>query len=68
MNSIVIALNAAQALINWIASRGIARDRIQDMLNQASALDVDITSEVVQAELDATGVELDETQDLIDRN
>lgn len=66
MNAVLTALHLAQALITWIVSQGIARERIQAILDASAESGEDITSETVQAELDATGAELDETARLID--
>lgn len=65
MNAATIAqaLNAIQALISWIATRGINRNRVQKILD--NAVGSDITSEQVQTELDATKSELDDTDALI---
>lgn len=64
--AIVQALNAIQALIGWITQRGVSRSRVQKMLDDAAATGEDISTETVQAELDATAAELDETEGLID--
>lgn len=65
--ALLAALNAAQALITFIVNRGISRNRVQSLLDNAASLGVDITDDVVQTELDATKAELDATQALIDR-
>jgi len=59
------ALNAIQALINWIASRGIRRDRIQTLLDEKAESGEDFTTAEIQTELDITNDQLDETDALI---
>ncbi len=61
---IVKVLNMIQAAFAWLQNRGIARDRIQKILDEAEG--GDISSDVVQAELDSLASELDETEKLID--
>ena len=53
-----------QAGFSFIAERGISRDRIQEILDEADGGDID--SQLVQAELDALGSELDDTENLLD--
>jgi len=57
-------LTMIDAGFNWLASRGLQRDRVQAMLDAAA--DGDLTTEQVQAELDATQSELDDTAEMID--
>ena len=59
-------LNAIQALLVWLAGRGVTRDKVQQMLNAAHDEQRDFTTAEVQALLDETGAELDDTQRLID--
>jgi len=67
-NIILQALNAIQALMAWLTGRGLQRDRIQNLLNLATAEDRDLTIAEVQIELDALAAELDETENLLNRN
>lgn len=64
---IVQILNLAQSVLNWFTSRGVNRDRVIALLNNASAEGRDVTTAEVQAELDAGQAELDDTQAAIDR-
>lgn len=64
---IVQILNLAQAVLNWFTSRGISRDRVFAILDTAAREGRDVTTEEVQAELDAGQAELDDTQAAIDR-
>lgn len=57
-------LNMIQAGFTFLTERGITKDRIQSILDQAAG--GDIPSEVVQRELDALDSELDETGEIID--
>jgi len=61
------ALNAIQALLNWLAGRGLSRDRVQALLDLAASEDRDLTDTEVQDELNAVGVDLDDTAALIGR-
>jgi hypothetical protein len=60
---IVNVLNMIQAAFTWLANRGITKDRIQAILDDANGGDV--STEVVQAELDALASELDTTAGMI---
>jgi len=60
---IVKILNMIQGAFDYLVARGISRDRIQIMLDDAG--DNDITTEQVQNELDLLSVELDETERMI---
>ena len=62
-SAIVKAINLIQGVFNLLTSRGIARDRIQAILDEAG--DGDVTTAQVQAELDSLASELDDTADLI---
>lgn len=62
------ALNAIQALTAWLAGRGLARDRIQALLDNAAAEGRDLTTAEVQTELDQTAAELDATENLINQD
>ena len=57
-------LTMIDAGMTWLSQRGIQQDRINAML--LAAKNGDLTTEQVQTELDATGIELDETGELID--
>lgn len=59
-------LNMIQAGFGWLSSRGIQKDRVQAMIDKAVAEDRDVTTAEVQAELDATEIELSKTAELID--
>ena len=61
---VVRILNLFQAALNWLATRGVARDRVLDMLDAARGRD--LTTAEVQTELDLTDSELADTQRLID--
>lgn len=60
---IVQILHMVQAAFNFLTSRGLAKDRIQALLDAAEG--GDLTTDQVQAELDALDSELDETGDMI---
>jgi len=66
--AIIAALNALQALFGFISSRGLERERVMALLDLAATEERDLTEAEVQAELNAVGVELDDTADLIDRD
>jgi len=57
-------LNMLQAGMVYFASRGVNKDRVQALIDSAEG--GDLTTEQVQAELDAGREELAETQRLID--
>ena len=59
-------LNIMQAGFTWLATRGIARDRVIALLNNAADENRDVTGEEVQTELDLLQSELDETEKQID--
>ena len=61
---VVRILNLFQSVVNWLAARGVARDRVLEMLAESQGRD--LTTAEVQAELDATDSELNDTQRLID--
>ena len=63
-NLVLGILNMIQAGFTFLTERGITKDRIQAILDQAAG--GDIPSEIVQRELDSLQSELDETEDLID--
>lgn len=56
-------LNMIQAGFNFLTQRGLAKDRIQSMLDAAES--GDLSTAEVQTELDALQDELDETADLL---
>lgn len=60
---IVQILNMMQAGFAFLTQRGIAKDRIQAMLDKAE--NGDLTTEIVQAELDTLESELDDTANMI---
>lgn len=63
-NLILGILNMIQAGFTFLTERGLTKDRIQAILDQAAG--DDIPSEIVQRELDALSSELDETENVID--
>ena len=64
---IVQILNMMQAGFNWLTARGISRDRAQALIDNATANNRDVTTAEVQAELDTLQSELNETENMIDR-
>lgn len=64
MNETHLILNILQAGISYLVNRGVQRDRIQTLID--SAIDGDLSTDQVQAELDATQAALDETGEMID--
>ena len=64
---VVQILNLLQGGLNWLATRGVTRERALTLLETAQAEGRDVTTAEVQAELDLLQGELDETQDQIDR-
>lgn len=58
-------LNMIQAGFNWLAARGVTRDRAIALLDKAAAENRDVTSAEVQTELDTLQAELDDTADAI---
>jgi len=64
----LLALNAVQALLNWLANRGLNRKRVQTLLDLAESKGRDLTTDEVQTELDLTAAELDETENLINQD
>lgn len=58
-------LNMLQAGFNWLAARGITRERATALLAKAKAEDRDVTTAEAQAELDVAQTELDETAESI---
>ena len=60
-------LNMIQAGLNWLASRGVTRDRAIALLDKAKLEDRDITPAEAQAELDLAQKELDMTAEQIDQ-
>ena len=63
---IVQILNMIQAGFTWLTERGINKDRIQQILDDAAG--GDISTSVVQAELDALSSELDETEGMLNND
>ena len=61
-------LNIVRSLINWITSRGVAKQRVIALLQKAVEEDRDLTTAEVQTELDHTAAELDVTEDIIEGN
>ena len=59
-------LNMIQAGFGWLNSRGIQKDRVQALIDKAVAEGRDVTTDEVQAELDATAAELRRTGEMID--
>ncbi len=59
-------LNMIQAGFGWLSSRGIQKDRVQALIDKAVAENRDVTTDEVQAELDATAAELARTGEMID--
>lgn len=60
-------LNMIQAGLNWLASRGVTRDRAIALIDKAKAEDRDITTAEAQVELDLAQKELDMTAEQIDQ-
>ena len=60
-------LNMIQAGLNWLASRGVTRDRAIALLDKAKAEDRDITTAEAQAELDLAQKELNMTAEQIEQ-
>jgi phage-related minor tail protein len=58
-------LNMIQAGFNWLAQRGVTRDRAIALIDKAAAENRDVTSAEVQTELDTLQDELDDTADAI---
>jgi hypothetical protein len=64
--AIVQLLNVVDGLLTFISARGVTKERVLLMLQQAEAEGRDITTSEVQAELDQLSLELGATQDQID--
>ncbi len=60
------ALNMIQAGLDWLASRGVTRDRAQALLDLAHLEGRDVTDAEVQTELDLLQAELDKTKQAIE--
>lgn len=60
------SLNAITAALNWLESRGISMDKASELIGRAKERGTPLTVDEVQAELDASQKELDETQTMID--
>jgi len=59
-------LNMIQAGFSWLASRGITKERAQNLIDLATSEDRDVTTAEVQGELDLLQTDLDDTANLID--
>lgn len=60
---IIRVLNLIQSLFAWLEKRGIRKDRIQRILDDARGGDISTTT--VEAEIEAAQSELDETGELL---
>lgn len=64
--AILKILNMIQAGLDWVVSRGVARDRAQALIDLAHSEGRDVTDAEVQTELDLLQAELDKTSEAID--
>lgn len=69
MNTIAIVqtLNVIQALFGWLQARSVVRSEIIALLDKAHTENRDITTEDVQTQLDIIADELDETENLLNK-
>ena len=63
---ILNALTMIESIFSWLAKRGINRDRVQSLLNNAKLEGRDITDQEIKDELSQTQIELTKTQELLD--
>ena len=66
--ALVSTLNTIQALLGWLTARSAHRVEVIALLQEAHDEDRDITIADVQNRLDIVADELNETENLINRN